>query len=200
MVENSPISKEEVYNLLIEEIRSCRKCGLWESRRNPVPGDGDINANVVLIGEAPGYWEDVRGKPFVGAAGRLLDEIFKGVSLSRDEIYITNILKCRPPKNRDPRPEEIKACTPYLDRQLRLIKPNLIVTLGRHSTIYILSKAGVNVSGITAVRGRVYEINLWGSRVQVIPTFHPAAALYNVRLREYIEKDFRLVKERIGKV
>jgi len=194
------MSKEELMASIIEEIRNCRKCGLWKSRRNPVPGDGSLNSTVVFVGEAPGYWEDVKGKPFVGAAGRLLDEVLRGIGLSREDVYITNILKCRPPGNRDPRPEEVRVCTPYLDRQLEVIKPKFIVTLGRHSAIYILSKIGVEVSGITRVRGKIYEAELWGQRVKIIPTFHPAAALYNVGLREYIVRDMRLLRNEMDRL
>ena len=194
------MSKEELMASIIEEIKNCRKCGLWKSRRNPVPGDGSLNSPVVFVGEAPGYWEDVKGKPFVGAAGRLLDEVLRGIGLSREDVYITNILKCRPPGNRDPRPEEVRVCTPYLDRQLEVIKPRFIVTLGRHSAMYILSKIGVEVSGITRVRGKIYETELWGQRVKIIPTFHPAAALYNIGLRKYIERDMKLLRNEMNRL
>ncbi|MFQ6095626.1 MAG: uracil-DNA glycosylase family protein, partial [Candidatus Bathyarchaeia archaeon] len=140
-----------------EEVRSCRRCGLWKNRKRAVPGEGSLDASIVFIGEAPGYWEDVKGRPFVGAAGKLLDEMLSKAGFSRSEVYITNILKCRPPRNRDPLPDEIERCTPYLDRQLQIIKPRLIVTLGRHSAKHILSKLGYKISGITRTRGKIYE-------------------------------------------
>ncbi len=154
----------------------------------------------MFIGEAPGYWEDVRGRPFVGAAGKLLDEMLSRIGLSRSEVYIANILKCRPPKNRDPLPVEVKACTPFLDRQIQIIEPRLIVTLGRHSTSYILSKAGFrDVEGITKLRGKVYAADVLGLRVSVIPTYHPAAALYSAKYRDGLESDFQLFELELAK-
>jgi len=181
------------------EVNACHRCELWKSRRNPVLGEGNIDAVVMLVGEAPGYWEDLRGRPFVGAAGKLLDETLSEVGLSRGEVYITNILKCRPPENRDPLAYEIMNCTPFLDQQIQIIKPRLIVTLGRHSSSYILSKAGIGVEGITQLHGRTFETRLLGFRVLVIPTYHPAAALYNVKYRDEIKSDFQLVKLELEK-
>jgi len=191
------MSKEELMSEVEEEVKACRKCGLWMLRKNPVSGSGNLNAVVMFIGEAPGYWEDVKGKPFVGAAGRLLDELLSGIGLYRSEVFIGNLLKCRPPKNRDPRLSEIKACTPYLDRQIKIIKPRVIVTLGRHSTAYILSKIGLKASGITALHGRVYEAKLFGMPVVIIPMYHPAAALYNVALKKEMEGDFQTLKREL---
>jgi len=187
-------SKLETFKQLAIEVNECKRCGLWRSRRKPVFGDGNVDAIVVFIGEAPGYWEDVKGKPFVGSAGRLLDEILRENSISREEVYITNIVKCRPPENRDPRPEEIESCKVYLDRQLDLIRPRIIVTLGRHSTAYIFSKAGIPFKSISEAQGKLYEAEFWGTRVYVIPSYHPAAALYNVKFRDDIEKAIRLVR------
>ncbi len=181
------------------EVKACRRCGLWKNRRNPVLGEGNIDTKVMLVGEAPGYWEDVKGRPFVGAAGKLLNETLLEVGLSRSEVYITNILKCRPPENRDPLAGEIVNCTPFLNRQIQIIKPGLIVTLGRHSTSYILSKAGIQIEGITQLHGRTFETRLLGFRVLVIPTYHPAAALYNVNYKDEIKSDFQLVKLELEK-
>ena len=196
----SPMPEEfkvEAMRQIVEEILRCRRCNLWRGRRNAVPGEGSLEPLAVFIGEAPGYWEDLKGRPFVGAAGRLLDETLLSVGFSRKDIYITNILKCRPPGNRDPRPEEVKACTPFLDRQLEVIRPKIIVTLGRHSARYILSKAGYTISGITAARGRIYRAIFWDREVHILPTFHPAAALYNVRLRKYLEGDLKLLRREL---
>ncbi|MEM2168706.1 MAG: type-4 uracil-DNA glycosylase [Candidatus Bathyarchaeia archaeon] len=178
---------------LAEEVSGCKKCSLWKSRKNPVVGDGDINASIVFIGEAPGYWEDIKGKPFVGSAGRLLNEFLKKAGLSRESVYITNVVKCRPPGNRDPRPDEIKACSPYLDRQLDLIRPRVIVTLGRHSTAYLFSRAGMGFRSISEVQGKVFDVNLWKTKVYIAPSYHPAAALYNAGLRKYIEETIKLI-------
>lgn len=188
------MSKQDLIKKVEAEVVVCTKCGLWRGRQNAVPGEGDINAIVMFVGEAPGYWEDVKGRPFVGAAGKFLDEMLSRIGLSRSEVYIANILKCRPPENRDPFPIEVKACTPFLDRQIQIIKPRLIVTLGRHSTSYILSKAGFkDVEGITKLRGKVYAANVLGLRVSVIPTYHPAAALYSAKYRGGLEGDFQLL-------
>lgn len=176
------------------EVKACRKCGLWKKRRNAVPGEGNLDADVMFIGEAPGYWEDVKGKPFVGAAGEILDEMLLKVGLSRHQVYITNVLKCRPPENRDPSASEIKTCTPYLDRQIRTIKPKIIVTLGRHSTSYILSPSGTKVTGITKLHGKKYNVELSGFPVLVIPMYHPAAVLYNPKYRRDLQRDFQLLR------
>ncbi len=187
------MSKQELMEEVATEIMACRKCTLWKKRRNPVPGEGDFNADVMFIGEAPGYWEDVKGAPFVGSAGEILDEMLSKIGLSRDRVYIGNILKCRPPENRDPLASEIQACVPYLNQQIRIIKPKIIVTLGRHSTSYILSKWGLETGGITKLHGREYEVELLGFRVLVIPMYHPAAVLYNPKYRTGLESDFQLL-------
>lgn len=186
------ISKE--YEKLVNEITSCKKCGLWETRTNAVVGEGPLDADIMFIGEAPGYNEDVQGRPFVGAAGKLLTELISSIlGLERSSVYITNVVKCRPPENRDPREDEIKACTPYLIRQLELIKPKIIVTLGRHSTKFIFRLMSKPFYSITRVRGRVFVGTIVGVEVKVIPTYHPAAALYNPRLRSDLERDFQLI-------
>ncbi|MEM1546133.1 MAG: type-4 uracil-DNA glycosylase [Candidatus Methanomethylicia archaeon] len=186
------VEMEEV----IREIVNCRKCELWRARNNPVPGEGSLNAEVMFIGEAPGYNEDIQGRPFVGAAGKLLDTLISEfLNLTRSNVYIANVLKCRPPGNRDPLPEEVELCTPYLDRQLLIIRPKVIVTLGRHSTIYLMQKAGIKVGEISSVRGRLYRVNILGLSINLIPTFHPAAALYNPKLRGILEEDFRRIRD-----
>ena len=187
------MSKQELMEEVATEVTACRKCGLWKKRKNPVPGEGDRSADVMFIGEAPGYWEDLKGEPFVGSAGEILDEMLSKIGLSRDRVYIGNVLKCRPPENRDPSASEIKTCVPYLDQQIRIIKPKIIVTLGRHSTSYILSKCGLEAGGITKLHGRKYEVELLGFQVLVIPMYHPAAVLYNPKYRRNLERDFQLL-------
>jgi len=191
--------KQELMDEVVAEIRVCRKCRLYKNAKNPVPGEGSIDAKLMLIGEAPGYQEDVMGRPFVGRAGKLLDALLLGIGLRRAEVYISNVIKHRPPENRDPREDEIEACTPYLEMQIRIIKPEVIVTLGRHSTRYVLSKANVESRGITEVRGRIFKERLFELSVTIIPTYHPAAALYNPGYRAVLEEDFRKVKGEIGK-
>lgn len=192
--------KKELMEVVANEVKTCRKCELWKTRSNAVPGEGSLDATTLFIGEAPGYWEDVKGRPFVGAAGKLLDTLLADANLSRSTVYITNVVKCRPPKNRVPSPVEVKTCTPYLNRQIKTIQPEIIVTLGRHATSYVLSEAGVKeVVGITKLRGEVYSVKLFGLSVSVLPTFHPAAVLHNPKYEDPLKHDFQLLKSLIEK-
>ncbi len=190
---------EELERIALE-IKECRKCPLWQTRTKTVPGEGNPKADIMFIGEAPGYHEDKQGRPFVGQAGKYLDELLKSIGLTRKDVYIGNILKCRPPNNRDPKDEEIESCTPYLDRQLKVIKPKIIVALGRFSARYLLQKIGIRFISISRDRGKVFEGKLNGRNVYVIPTYHPAAGLYKPDLRKYIEQDFRTIKKMLDEV
>ena len=191
-------AKNRQIEAIAEEIKNCQRCSLSKIRINPVPGEGNADSSIVLIGEAPGYWEDRKGRPFVGAAGKVLDEVLEKIGIKRTEIFITNVLKCRPPGNRDPRSEEIRACTPFLDRQLEIIKPRFIVTLGRHSTSYLFSKMNLNFDGISKVHGRIYPARFDDWECYVMPTYHPAAALYNVNLKEDLLSDLRRLKKKMN--
>jgi len=181
----------------------CVKCSLWKGRRNAVSGEGNIDAFVLFVGEAPGYWEDVKGLPFVGAAGKILNALLTKIGLPRERVFITNVVKCRPPENRDPRPDEVETCTSlYLNRQIALIQPKIIVTLGRHSTAYLLSKAGLDakiIEGITQLHGKVIQTQFLNLPVSVIPMYHPAAVLHNPKYREALENDFELLKIQLQK-
>lgn len=157
---------------IAERVRSCTRCGLAQGRTNAVPGEGDSNADLVFIGEGPGREEDKQGRPFVGRAGQKLDEIMDSVSLSRDEVFITNVVKCRPPENRNPRAAEISTCFPYLEAQIAAINPELIVTLGNSSTKFLLDTE----EGITSIRGQLYD---WRGGIQIFPMFHPSYLLRN---------------------
>jgi DNA polymerase len=148
----------------------------------------------MFIGEAPGYSEDVKGKSFVGDAGKFLDILLEEANLLRDSVFITNIVKCRPPNNREPSTEEIKTCSPYLDRQIQLIKPKIIITLGNHSTAYIFHKVGLPFDGITQVHGKFFEIFISKTQTTVFPTFHPASALYNPMYKNLLLQDFKMLK------
>ncbi len=166
---------------------SCTDCRLAESRTTVVFGDGSEAADIMFVGEGPGYHEDQQGIPFVGAAGQLLDRLLSEVGLSREECYIANVVKCRPPGNRDPRPDEIDACKHYLADQIRLIDPRVVVTLGNFSTKLLLKEEG----GISRLRGRAFN---WWNRI-VVPTFHPAAALRGgADVLESIRADLRLAR------
>ncbi len=178
-----------------EEIRRCKRCPLHLTRTNAVPGEGNPRARIVFVGEAPGRNEDLQGRPFVGAAGKLLTELLEKIGLTREEVFITNVVKCRPPNNRDPRPEEISACLPFLERQLRIIDPEVIVALGRHSALTLLKLAGKEERSIMRIRGKVFDVEIFGRRRKIIPTLHPAAALYNPKLRPLLEKDFNELGE-----
>ena len=192
------LPKRESLEAIAEEITGCRRCKLWKTRKNAVPGEGSRENQIMFIGEAPGYWEDVKGKPFVGAAGKFLDTLLSEAGLSRESVFIGNILKCRPPKNREPSPDEIKTCTPYLNRQIQVIKPKIIVTLGNHSTAYIFSKVALLFDGITSVHGKFYETSILGSNVIAFPTFHPAAALHHPKYKEQLISDFHTLKDRLA--
>ncbi|MEM3596673.1 MAG: type-4 uracil-DNA glycosylase [Candidatus Bathyarchaeia archaeon] len=187
-------------NAIATEIKQCTKCPLHKSRKNVVPGEGNPNAEIMLIGEAPGYWEDVQGKPFVGAAGKFLDTLLAEAGVSRAQVFVGNVLKCRPPRNREPAPAEIRTCTPYLDRQITAIKPKLIVTLGNHSTAYILAKAGTPFKSITEARGKFYPANILGLALTVFATLHPAAGLYSAKYKQQLIQDFRLLKTKIAEM
>ena len=164
------------------QVESCRRCPLCDGRTQTVFGVGNPHARVMFIGEAPGNNEDLQGEPFVGAAGHYLNELLGCAGLRREDVFIANVLKCRPPGNRDPRPEEIQTCTPFLREQTRTIDPEVLVTLGKFSTQFVL-KTQV---GITRLHGRVQR----AGKFLVFPIFHPAAALYDGAKREALENDF----------
>jgi uracil-DNA glycosylase family 4 len=166
-------------------IGDCHRCPLGDTRTHVV-GVGDPRAELLFVGEAPGRNEDLQGEPFVGAAGRFLDELLASIGLVRAQVYIANVLKCRPPGNRDPLPGEIATCTPFLARQVELIAPRIIVTLGKFATQYVLD----TTAGITQLRGRLYRV---GGR-RVVPVLHPAAALYNGSVRQVMFDDFQRLR------
>ena len=166
---------------LNDEVRACPKCQLSQSRTLAVPGEGPEDARILFIGEAPGFHEDRQGRPFVGAAGQYLNELLVKVGLKREEVYITNVIKCRPPGNRDPQPDEIAACRPYLDRQIDLLRPRLVVTLGRFSMERYFP--GASISRIHGQPKRVGSIIYY-------PIFHPAAALHQPRWKSLLDEDF----------
>ncbi len=168
-------------NELEEYVRACTRCQLGTSRTHAVPGEGPVDASIIFIGEGPGYHEDQSGRPFVGAAGQLLEHLLGSIGLSREEVYIANVVKCRPPRNRDPLPEEIQTCKPYLAHQLRLIDPELIVTLGR----FAMERWFPN-KRITRVHGQAFP---YYHRL-IVPMFHPAAALRHAKWRTALEQDF----------
>jgi DNA polymerase len=176
-------------------VAGCTKCALAQGRTQVVFGSGSPTAELMFVGEAPGFHEDKQGVPFVGAAGQLLSKLLDGIGLKREDVYIANVLKCRPPGNRDPLPEEIEACEPHLWRQIELIEPKLICTLGNFATKLLSGKP----SGITQVHGRPQEVTLGGNPVTLYPIFHPAAALYTPRMLQVLQDDFARIPELLGR-
>ena len=195
-----PLPVEELLGAIAAEITFCPRCRLSKTRKKAVPGAGGAQSRLMLVGEGPGRNEDLEGKPFVGQAGRFLDALLTEAGLTRKQVFICNLVRCRPPENRDPLPDEIEACAPYLNRQIALIKPKGIVSLGKHSTAYMLSKAKMRFSNIARARGKFYEIRLWGMQITIFPTFHPAAALYNGKCRDRLVEDFRLLGKELVRI
>ena len=176
-------------------VAGCTKCALAQGRTQVVFGTGSPTAELMFVGEAPGFHEDKQGIPFVGAAGQLLSKLLDGIGLKRDDVYIGNVLKCRPPGNRDPLPEEIESCEPHLWRQIELIEPKLICTLGNFATKLLSGRP----TGITRVHGQEQEVTLGGRRVLLYPIYHPAAALYTPRMLEVLTSDFARLPELMGR-
>ena len=173
---------------LAAEVAKCTRCLLHRGRTRAVPGEGPEDAGIMFIGEAPGFHEDQQGRPFVGAAGRFLEELLESIGLKREDVFITNVIKCRPPGNRDPLPEEIEACRPYLDRQIELLQPQLVVTLGRFSMARAFPKAR-----ISRIHGQPRKVG----GVIYYPMYHPAAALHQPGLRRTVVEDMRRIPELI---
>jgi DNA polymerase len=167
--------------MLADEIRACRACPLHRSARQAVPGEGSAESGIFFLGEAPGYNEDIQGRPFVGAAGQLLDELLEGIGLDRGKVFITNVVRHRPPENRDPLPEEVLACDVWLKRHLEVLKPRVIVTLGRHAMGRFLPG-----ESISRIHGRPRRVN----GLAIFPVYHPAAALHQPALRGALAGDF----------
>lgn len=177
---------EKALRVVHDEVRRCTRCPLHIGRTKAVPGAGPVDALVMFIGEAPGFHEDQQGLPFVGAAGRFLNELLEGIDIERDQVFITNVIKCRPPGNRDPDPNEVETCKPYLDQQIEIIQPKVIVTLGRHSMARAFPDEKISV-----VHGQPRQVE----DLVYFPMYHPAAALHQPSLRSVVEADFRGLKD-----
>jgi uracil-DNA glycosylase len=181
----------EVYN----QASVCERCPLSETRERVVFGAGNADADLMFVGEAPGAEEDRQGLPFVGRAGAFLTELLEGIDLKREDVWICNVLKCRPPGNRDPQPEEIDSCRPYLEKQVELIEPRVICTLGNFATKLLTG----NPAGITTVRGTAQEHLIGGRPVRMLPLFHPAAGLRTPRVAEQLREDFARIPELLSR-
>jgi uracil-DNA glycosylase len=192
-------TEEQIYSALtLDElsilISNCNRCVLGASKTNDVVGKGNHKAKVLFIGEAPGKKEDLEGEPFIGAAGKFLTELLTGIGMSRSEVYIANVLKHRPPDNRDPKPEEITACWPYLEKQIEIIAPKLIVFLGRHAANRFFPELK-----ISEAHGQVFKKDWKGKNQTFLALYHPAAALYNGGMRETLIADFKQIPKILKK-
>ena len=181
------LSNQERLERLHRAVLVCTRCGLGGTRTNAVPGTGPCPADIMIVGEAPGFNEDVQGKPFVGQAGKLLDTLLAGIGLRREDVYITNVLKCRPPQNRDPMPNEVEACAPYLTWQLKLVEPKVVIVLGRHALERLLPGHGP----ISRVHGQMVD----RGGIKYVAVYHPAAALHNGSLVDDLQADFLSVRQ-----
>lgn len=175
--------------LIVTEVNACQQCQLHQGRAHAVPGEGPATADILFIGEGPGFHEDQQGRPFVGAAGKFLEELLSSIGLQREQVFITNVVKCRPPGNRDPEPDELEACAAYLDRQIAALNPKVIVTLGRYSMYRFFPNAK-----ISAIHGLARQID---GRL-VVAMYHPAAALHQASLKPVVVEDFRKLPELIA--
>ena len=183
------MSPEEILQEVAAEVSTCARCNLCKGRTKAVPGEGNISAKILFIGEGPGFHEDKQGRPFVGPAGQFLDELLLSINLKRADVFITNVVKCRPPSNRDPLPDEIAACNDYLDRQIGAINPRVIVTLGRYSMAKFFGS-----EKISSIHGRARMVN----NHLCIAMYHPAAGLHQASLKDVIRADFKKIPQIIA--
>ena len=179
---------------LNRQVEYCRKCKLWKTRRKPVFGEGPETAKIMLIGLGPGYHENFEGRPFVGAAGKLLSELRALAGLEKGNVYITNVMKCYLPNNR-PTEKEIKACTPYLDKQVEIIKPKIIILLGNVANRYIFNKFRLQLAPISNLHGKIFSISTLFVQAKIVSMYHPAAALRNPRLKDAVQNDWKNLAE-----
>jgi uracil-DNA glycosylase family 4 len=187
--------QEKKIKALVKRIAKCDRCSLAKTRTNTVPGKGSVDSKVMFIGEAPGKNEDLQGVPFIGRAGDIFDKLLNSINLNREQIYICNILKCRPPKNRNPSIEEMKSCVRHLDAQIKIINPQIIATLGNFSTKYVFEKFNLKYTTISQVKGRPTSISSsLGERI-IMPLFHPAVAIYNQNRLQELKDDFKVIKK-----
>jgi uracil-DNA glycosylase len=190
-----PVDRLDELEAYAAAAASCTRCRLAQSRTQVVFGSGNPRADLMFVGEAPGFHEDKQGLPFVGQAGKLLERLLAGIGLSRQDVYIANTLKCRPPGNRDPQPDEIESCEPHLFRQIELIEPRIVATLGNFATKLLSGRP----LGITRVHGQEQEATLGGRKVVLFPLYHPAAALYTPAMLKVLESDFARLPELLGR-
>jgi DNA polymerase len=189
------MSNEDELEKIKISVNNCRKCDLWKTKKNYVFGDGSIKSKILFVGEAPGYNEDMQGIPFVGKAGKILDELLLSIGLVRNDVYIANILKCRPPNNRNPLKTEIASCTDFLNKQIEIIKPLILSPLGNFACSYIFEKFGLNYDKIGKVHGKIFSVNTLLGNISIIPLYHPAVATYNPNTKKTLLEDFKVIKK-----
>jgi uracil-DNA glycosylase family 4 len=189
------VARAEALAAYAADTAGCTRCALAETRSQVVFGSGDPNAELMIVGEAPGFHEDQGGQPFAGQAGELLERLLAGIGLGRDEVYLANVLKCRPPQNRDPLEAEIAACEPHLFRQVELVRPRVVATLGNFATKLLSGRS----FGITRVHGQEHEVTLASTTVILYPVYHPAAALYTPSMLKALEDDFARLPALLGR-
>ena len=187
--------KNKDFQKLRNLVENCKKCKLHKTRNKPVLDEGSLNAKIMLIGEAPGYNEDIQGRPFVGRAGKILDELLNFIDLKRSDVFIANILICRPPKNRNPLKSEIFMCKKYLNKLIKIINPVIIAPMGNFASSYIFKKYGLKIEIIGKIHGKEYQINKDSGIIRIIPLYHPAIAIYNVSKKNILFDDFKLIKK-----
>lgn len=188
-------SRTENLKEIRDQVVDCQKCSLCKTRTLPVIGQGSHQAKAIFVGEAPGANEDRTGVPFCGAAGNVLTELLESIGCKREDVYIANILKCRPPGNRDPLPNEIEACTGYLEKQIEILEPQLVCSMGNYAASFIMRKFGLGsqVQGISRIHGQIFE----AEKFKVVALYHPAVAVYNANMKDILKKDLEGVKDLI---
>lgn len=191
--------EQEAVRTLNQDIATCTRCRLAQTRTNAVPGEGPIDSGILFIGEAPGRNEDLTGRPFVGRAGAVLEDLLSSIGLERRSVFITSIIKCRPPENRIPKRDEIAACAGYLDRQIALLSPKIIIPMGRLASEQVFSHFGIPYAPISNIHGKVFHSVTARGTMVIIPAYHPAAVTHNPRLKGAVYEDFRIIGTALGK-
>lgn len=181
-------------------VLKCQGCDLAKTRKKCVFGEGDKNADIVFVGEGPGASEDIEGIPFVGRAGKILDELLASINLNRSDVFLLNVVKCRPPGNRNPTPREIKACTPFLNSQIDLIKPKIICCLGNFAVSFIMKRYNMKdkIDGISKLHGKLFKFTGLYGTIEIIPLYHPAVATYNPAMKQILLKDIKVLEGKNG--
>lgn len=190
-------NRNEELKKIKEEVLKCQKCPLYKNRNYPVIGEGSHQAKIMFVGESPGAQENRTGHPFCGPAGKILDELLNSVGIKRETVYVSNLIKCRPPSNRDPQKEEIEACSSYIERQIKIIKPKIICPLGRYSMQFLMEKFGLEneIQPIGKIHGKVFKAKTLFQKLKIIPLYHPATVTYNPNMKEILKKDFKILEK-----